>query len=165
MRKDRAQRLRDGQVLFNKFYEEPDFDKRLTRSEAVDMITYVGYSVPAQALEQWVKSNKIGVISNMDTGDYWYQGREIYQQCNDYKRKQISKSFQKPSDGSTVIVNLEPEVKKFFVSMAHREDTTVPTLLSQYLNELGQEKLREIDQRIREDIELLREKHIGEMSL
>ena len=49
--------------------------------------------------------------------------------------------------------------------MAQKEDVTLPTLLSNYLNHLGREKIGELNKKIELEMESLRSHYISEVSL
>ena len=165
-RKSRTLRLKDGQALYDKFFRDPEFEAPIFVEDMRNFLIYTGYSVPIQTIQLWVDQNRVSVTKN-DAGTVTsYNGREAFVLCSAYRIKQIAKQMKKPElDQQAVAVNLEPRVKKLFVQMAQKEDTTLTIFLSRQLNQLGQEKINELDQKIAVEMESLRRHYISEVSL
>lgn len=166
-RKNRALRLKDGQKLFDQFFRDPELNRQISDEEMRDLLTYTGYQSATLTIQQWVEQKKIDVERNNQTGQIdSYDGRTAFTLCNSYRNKKISREISNPTDTNNAItIVLDPRVRKLYVQMAQSEDITLSGLLSRYLNQIGQEKIAELDKKIQVEMESLRSHYIGEVSL
>lgn len=166
-RKSRSERIRSGQKIYDKFFKEPEFNQNLTTEEMKDLLTYIGCKTTTATIQSWVDRNKIEFTKNHQTGEIMsFDGRTAFVLCSAYRTKTISKQLNSNVDANqSITIMLSPKVRKLFVQMAQREDITLPALLSRYLNQVGEEKLRELDRKIEVEMESLRSHYIGEVSL
>lgn len=166
-RKNRHERMRDGQALYDKFFKDPDYNCRISTEDMKDLLTYTGYQSATVTMQGWIDRNKIDVARNHDTGEVEsFDGRTAFTLCSAYRTKTITKQLNGPLDANqSVTIVLDPKVKRLFVQMAQKEDITLPTFLSKYLNQIGKEKIDELDRKIQVEVESLRNHYISEVSL